>query len=53
MRAREKHKVDTDRLNAMTSIEKGVHQGDPSVIENFNRPPYYPVLNFMKGGKKK
>ena len=49
MRAAEKHMNDTNHANAMYSIIKSVHNTDPKVVETFERPPYYPVLNFERG----
>lgn len=49
MRAAEKHMNDTNHANAMYSIIRSVHNADPKVVEAFERPPYYPVLNFERG----
>ena len=52
MRAREYRMEQQNRVDAMYSIVKGHHQADPEVIERFERPPYWPVLNFSRGVKK-
>lgn len=49
MRASEKNTLDTNRDRAWGSIFKDVHTNDPKVIETFNRPPYWPVLQIERG----
>ena len=49
MRAREKHMNDTNREQALGSIVKDAPHVKPGVVETFERPPYYPVLNFERG----
>lgn len=49
MRAFERNIEVDNKARAMGSIVLGAHNTDPKVIERFNRPPYWPVLNFDKG----
>ena len=54
MRASEKNIRDANQSHAWGFVEDAARKmQDPDVVERFERPPYWPVLNFERGEVKR